>query len=52
MGRAKFAADVSDRVQELEEMKKKYEKHEGCVFPTAFKVQKLMDNSARMQNDS
>ena len=43
MGRAKTVADVSDRVQELEELVRKYEEHEGCVFPTAFKVQKLMD---------
>ena len=43
MGRAKTVADVSDRVQELEELVRKYEKHEGCVFPTAFKIQKLMD---------
>ena len=43
MGRAKTVADDSDRVQELEELVRKYEEHEGCVFPTAFKVQKLMD---------
>ena len=43
MERAKTVADVSDRVQELEELVRKYEEHEGCVFPTAFKVLKLMD---------
>ena len=43
MGRAKTVADVSDRVQELEELVRKYEEHEGCVIPTAFKIQKLMD---------
>ena len=43
MGRAKTVADVSDRVQELEELVRKYEEHEGCVFPAAFKIKKLMD---------
>ena len=43
MGRAKNVADVSDRIQELEEMVRKYEEHEGCTFPAAFKIQKLMD---------
>ena len=43
MGRAKTVADVSDRVQELEDLVREYEEHEGCVFPTAFKIQKLMD---------
>ena len=52
MGRAQTVADVSDRVQELEELMRKYEEHEGCVFPTAFKVQKLMDILRRMQNGS
>ena len=43
MGRAKSVADVSDRIQELEELVRKYEEHEGCTFPAAFKIQKLMD---------
>ena len=43
MGRAKNVADVSDRIQELEELVRKYEEHEGCTFPAAFKIQKLMD---------
>ena len=43
MGRAKSVADVSDRIQELEEFVRKYEEHEGCTFPAAFKIQKLMD---------
>ena len=43
MGRAKNVADVSDRIQELEELVRTYEEHEGCTFPTAFKIQKLMD---------
>ena len=43
MGRANIVADVFDRVQELEKLVRKYEEHESCVFPTAFKVQKLMD---------
>ena len=43
MGRAKSVADVSDRIQELEELVRKYEKHEGCTFPATFKIQKLMD---------
>ena len=30
-------------VQELEELVRKYEEHEGCTFPAAFKIQKLMD---------
>ena len=38
MGRAGTVA-----VQELEELGRKYEEHKGCVFPTAFKIQKLMD---------
>ena len=42
MGRAKSVADVSDRIQ-LEELVRKYEEHEGCTFPAAFKIQKLMD---------
>ena len=42
MGRAKSVADVSDRIQELEELVRKCEEHEGCTFP-AFKIQKLMD---------
>ena len=50
MGRAKSVADVSDRIQELEELVRKYEEHEGCTFPAAFKVQKLMDILRRMQN--
>ena len=25
-------ADVSDRIQELEELVRKYEEHEGCTF--------------------
>ena len=43
MGRARNVADVSDRIQELEELVRKYEEHEGCTFPAAFKIQKLMD---------
>ena len=43
MGRAKNVADVSDRIQELEELVRKYEEHEGCTFAAAFKIQKLMD---------
>ena len=44
MGRAKKSvADVSDRIQEVEELVRKYEEHEGCTFPAAFKIQKLMD---------
>ena len=43
MGRAKNVADVSDRIQELEELVRKYEEHEGCIFPAAFKIQKFMD---------
>ena len=42
MGRAKSVADVSDRIQELEELVRKYEEHEGCTFPAAFKIQKLI----------
>ena len=38
MGRAKSVADVSDRIQELEELVRKYEEHEGCTFPAAFKI--------------
>ena len=34
---------MSDRIQELEELVRKYEDHEGCTFPAAFKIQKLMD---------
>ena len=40
---ARIVADVSERVQELEDMVGKYEEHEGCFFPTAFKIQRLMD---------
>ena len=43
MGRARNVADVSDRIQELEELVRKYEEHEGCTFPAPFKIQKLMD---------
>ena len=43
MGRAKTVADVSDRVQELEELVRKFEEHERCTFLAAFKIQKLMD---------
>ena len=43
LGRAKNVMDVSDRIQELEELVRKYEEHEGCIFPAAFKIQKLMD---------
>ena len=43
MGRAKSVADVSDRIQELEELVRKYKEHKGCTFPAAFKIQKLMD---------
>ena len=32
MGRAKSVADVSDRIQELEELVRKYEEHEVCTF--------------------
>ena len=42
-GKSKNITDVSDRVQELEELMRKYEEHEGCTFPAAFKIQKLMD---------
>ena len=34
---------MSDRIQELEELVREYEEHEGCTFPAPFKIQKLMD---------
>ena len=41
MGRAKGVADVSDRIQELEELVRKYEEHEGCTFSAAFKIPEI-----------
>ena len=42
-GKSKKCRCVSDRIQELEELVRKYEEHEGCTFPAEFKIQKLMD---------
>ena len=43
MGRAKIVADVSDRIQELEELVRKYEEHEGSTLSCSIQDPEKMD---------
>ena len=48
MGRVKSVADVSDRIQELEELERKYEEHERAHFPQRSRL----TSSPKTQKDS